>query len=402
MYTGGLAEPADAEETVTLLCLADRFAISSCMEPLAEALKRFPSNLSDCLLVLGLPDSLKLDKAVQPVVEQCRSYLAQQFQDVILKFADFLSLSVEGVKVVLDSDALNVSYEEEVFQILLRWLEKNYQDPEEQKAVIEDIIEVVRFPWMTGDFLMDVVAPHPLLQSAKCRDLIMEAVTFKSFTHPRQQQMIWKKTHHNRYRYRNLVILENFWGHSRTFTTKLSDDSCQVFFEFPLELVICTGESFQSRPFFLGNKYQFYLEARHGQVKTSYNQQLTCFISLGIPPCCSVFKASQSRHCTLQYTIAMKRDYPQSYDVKQSGSLDLTATEVAGTCITFTDFFSGWFIERGFSFPRWNLTINGPVFLRLDLKLLFDDSEPQGEAADREGSGSDITPLDKLSITSQF
>lgn len=36
MYIGGLAEPADAEETLMLLCLADRFAISSCMEPLDE------------------------------------------------------------------------------------------------------------------------------------------------------------------------------------------------------------------------------------------------------------------------------------------------------------------------------------------------------------------------------
>ncbi|CAM6084886.1 unnamed protein product [Calypogeia fissa] len=402
MYTGGLAEPADAEETVTLLGLADRFAISSCMEPLAEALKRFPSNLHDCLLVLGLPESLKLDKAVQPVVEQYRNYLAKQFQDVSVKFEDFLSLSIEGVKVVLDSDALNVSYEEEVFQILLRWLEKNFEELEEQKQVMDEIIEVVRFPWMTGDFLVDVVAPHPLMQSAKCRNLFTEAVTFKSFTHSRQQQMIWKKTNHNRYRYRNLVILENFWGHSKTYTTKLSDDSCQVFFEFPLELVICTGETFRSRPFDLGNKYQFYLEARHGQVKTSYNQQLTCFISLGIPPCCSLFKAPQSGQCTLQYTIAMKRDYPQNYDVKQSGSLDLTATEVAGPCITFTDFFSGWFIERGFSFPRWNLTINGPVFLRLDLKLLFEDPEHDLEnLKDREFEADD-TPLDKLSITSQF
>ncbi len=80
MYTGRLGEPIDAEATITLLCVADRFAISSCMEPLAKLLKQFSSTLNDCLLILGLPESLKSDCAVQPVVEHCHTYLAQQFQ----------------------------------------------------------------------------------------------------------------------------------------------------------------------------------------------------------------------------------------------------------------------------------------------------------------------------------
>lgn len=80
MYTGRLSEPLDIEATVMLLRLADRFAISSCMEPLAKILKLFPNTLSDCLLVLSLPESLKADRSVQPVVEHYRSYLASQFQ----------------------------------------------------------------------------------------------------------------------------------------------------------------------------------------------------------------------------------------------------------------------------------------------------------------------------------
>ncbi len=76
MYTGRLREPIDAEATITLLCLADCFAISSCMEPLAKVLKQFPTTLNDCLLLLGLSESLKSDRAVQLVVEHCRTYLA--------------------------------------------------------------------------------------------------------------------------------------------------------------------------------------------------------------------------------------------------------------------------------------------------------------------------------------
>jgi hypothetical protein len=79
MYTGPLGEPIDVEATITLLRLADRFGISSCMEPLAKVLKRFPTTLNACLLLLMLLESLKSDHAVQPVVEHCRTYLAQQF-----------------------------------------------------------------------------------------------------------------------------------------------------------------------------------------------------------------------------------------------------------------------------------------------------------------------------------
>lgn len=195
----------------------------------------------------------------------------------------------------------------------------------------------------------------------------MEALRFKSFTHARQQQMLWKKTNHNRYRPRNNTILENFWGNSKTFQVKQPDGSCIVLFEFPLELVICTGQSFQSRTFYLCDKYAFYLEARHGPVKTSYNQQLTCFVNLVLPPRSETGSSEDDQGLKfVDYTIAMKRDYSQNYDTKTSGSFYLTA---AGVCISFTDFFSGWGIERGFSVPRWNLTINGPVFLKLDLKL---------------------------------
>eukprot|EP00250_Pteridium_aquilinum_P009782 c18932_g1_i1 orf=125-1522(-) len=370
MYTGQFREPSNAETTVMLLCLADRFAITSCMELLVEIFKRFPNTLQCCLLVLGLPETLKSNKTVQPVVEHCCNYLSQQFPDVSAKKSEFLLLSLEGVKVVLDSESLNVQYEEEVFQYLLDWLETNYHSLESRICAAEEIAEVVRFPWLTGDFLEDVVAINPLMQGAACQALITEAVKFKSFTHARQQQMMWKNNLHKRFRPRNNIILENFWGNAKTFVLHQTDTSCQVYFEFPLELVICTGDSFQSRPFSLGpNKYTFYIDAKSGSVKASYNSQLTCFISLMFSPNTS-WKASSHQSVSqtwLEYSIAMKRDYSQNYDTKATGQCDLQVAE--GACAQFNDFFSGWFIERGYSFPRWNLTINGPVFFRLDLHL---------------------------------
>ena len=91
------------------------------------------------------------------------------FQNIASKKGDFLSLSIEGVKVILDRDALMVSYEEEVFQIFLDWVNANCQTAEEKQQAAEEVACVIRFPWMTGDFLVDVVSMNPLMQSATCQ-----------------------------------------------------------------------------------------------------------------------------------------------------------------------------------------------------------------------------------------
>jgi hypothetical protein len=86
-----------------------------------------------------------------------------------MKKGDFLSLSIEGVKVVLDSDAPMVTYEEEVFQLALDWLEVNCRTAEQKQEVAVEVMEVIRFPWMTGDFLNDVVSMNPHMQSEACQ-----------------------------------------------------------------------------------------------------------------------------------------------------------------------------------------------------------------------------------------
>ncbi len=89
--------------------------------------------------------------------------------NIARKKGEFLSLSLEGVKLVLDSEAPMVMYEEEVFQIALDWLEVNCRTAEQKQEVAVEVMEVIRFPWMTGDFLIDVVSRNPHMQSEACQ-----------------------------------------------------------------------------------------------------------------------------------------------------------------------------------------------------------------------------------------
>lgn len=61
------------------------------------------------------------------------------FQNIASKMGDFLSLSIEGVKVILDRDALMVSYEEEVFQLFLDWVNTNCLTAEEKQQAAEEV-----------------------------------------------------------------------------------------------------------------------------------------------------------------------------------------------------------------------------------------------------------------------
>jgi hypothetical protein len=91
------------------------------------------------------------------------------FQNITKKEGDFLSLSIDSVKVVLDSDAPMVMYEEEVFQLALDWLEANCPTAEQKQEEAGKVMEVIRFPWMTGEFLNDVVSRNPHMQSKACQ-----------------------------------------------------------------------------------------------------------------------------------------------------------------------------------------------------------------------------------------
>ena len=123
MYTGCLKEPSNPEAFILLLCLADRFSIHSCMGPLVKVFQSYPQTVHNCHLMLCLPETLKSNKTVYPIVKSCRKFLCEQFQDISSSShrSELLSLSMEVFKVVLESELLDVQYKEEVFICLSNW-----------------------------------------------------------------------------------------------------------------------------------------------------------------------------------------------------------------------------------------------------------------------------------------
>eukprot|EP01126_Amoeba_proteus_P033197 TRINITY_DN3254_c0_g2_i6.p1 TRINITY_DN3254_c0_g2~~TRINITY_DN3254_c0_g2_i6.p1 ORF type:complete len:384 (+),score=69.89 TRINITY_DN3254_c0_g2_i6:149-1300(+) len=86
-----------------------------------------------------------------------RNYIQRNFHELNLanmSSAEFLDLSVEGVKAVLQSESLHIGTENTVFTAFRLW---THHDFESRKKHAAELLPLLRFPHFYKDFLLDVV-----------------------------------------------------------------------------------------------------------------------------------------------------------------------------------------------------------------------------------------------------
>ena len=90
-------------------------------------------------------------------------YTNEHFTEVI-KNQEFLLLSADDVATLLQSDDLNVSSEEHVFDALLKWLE---YDPKNRKQEASRLLAFVKLPLLSPAFLADHVENNEMFQEQR-------------------------------------------------------------------------------------------------------------------------------------------------------------------------------------------------------------------------------------------
>ena len=115
------------------------------------------------------------------------AYACTELHETITKFVhenfgyvthndEFLHLSEYQLNSLLSSDELSVLNEEKVYEALVRWVKHDYRS---RKRYFPDLIEHIRFPMISPDYLIDQVECEPLFQDfPKCRELLTEAHHF--------------------------------------------------------------------------------------------------------------------------------------------------------------------------------------------------------------------------------
>ncbi|XP_056625450.1 kelch-like protein 3 isoform X2 [Triplophysa dalaica] len=103
------------------------------------------------------------------------SYAEQHFTDVMLG-EEFMALSLQQVSCLISSDKLTVSTEEKVFEAMIEWIK---HDKEARLEHMPKLMEHVRLPLLSRDYLVQIVEEEPLIKNNNtCKDFLIEAMKY--------------------------------------------------------------------------------------------------------------------------------------------------------------------------------------------------------------------------------
>ncbi|XP_077302432.1 kelch-like protein 1 isoform X1 [Arctopsyche grandis] len=112
------------------------------------------------------------------LLEQTKAYIAKNYLEIIQE-NEFLNMSCERLGELLQSDDLNVEREEQAFQGLKIWLQKNY---ESRKKHVDTLLKYIRLPllpvkFLNFQFILDEVRPL-CSNSFTCCDMFLNTFDY--------------------------------------------------------------------------------------------------------------------------------------------------------------------------------------------------------------------------------
>ncbi|CAH1954554.1 unnamed protein product [Acanthoscelides obtectus] len=109
------------------------------------------------------------------LLSHAESYIELHFPEVV-ECEEFLTLSHQHVSKLICSDALTVPSEEKVFECVIAWVQ---HDLENRHKHLASLMEHVRLPLMSQDYLVQRVEEEPLLKAdIQCKDYLIEALKY--------------------------------------------------------------------------------------------------------------------------------------------------------------------------------------------------------------------------------
>ena len=165
VYTGSI--PLHTENVESVLQAANLMLIKSLKDVCCRFLETLLS-VTNCLGMQKFADSY----ACEELLSKTTKFISENFGYVV-ECDEFMQLAYAQLVPILSSDDLRVLNEERVYEALIRWVKHN---PKDRKTHFPDLIENVRLPMLSPDYLIDQVESEPLFaEFPKCKELLMEA-----------------------------------------------------------------------------------------------------------------------------------------------------------------------------------------------------------------------------------
>ncbi|XP_057453238.1 BTB/POZ domain-containing protein At2g46260-like [Lotus japonicus] len=167
-----------APALLDVLMAADKFEVSSCMNYCRQLLRNsVPMTLDSALLYLEhLPHTDK----VQSLIDATKLYLVDRYKDITKFQEEVMTLPLSGIEAILASDDLQVESENRVYDIVLMWVRKHYNELKERQEVLGTrLARLIRFPYMTCQKLETVLACDDFAHN-DAFELVLEALLLKA------------------------------------------------------------------------------------------------------------------------------------------------------------------------------------------------------------------------------
>ena len=179
IYTGRVQKTAE-DNARDLIVLADYLVLPH-LKTIAGNTVAEKLNVSNCVSTYHFAENYNCEK----LLSDARNYILSNFATVS-KTEEFLNLSSNEVKMWISSNEINVSAEEDVFKIILTWIDHEKNERNENFA---ELFREVRLVYISRDFLRSDIVTNELVNCNEgCMDLVNDAVKLidsESFHHLR-------------------------------------------------------------------------------------------------------------------------------------------------------------------------------------------------------------------------
>ena len=169
IYTGIIVQISTQEIAQGLIVAAGYFLLPN-LKTLAEIVAvDLPLNTSNCISTYHFAELYQCEE----LLSKARQVILANFT-AIAKTEEFLNLSSKEVEMLISSDEMYVSAEEDVFKIILTWIDC---DKNERKKHFDELFRHVRLIYVSRDYICSDIVTNDFVKSSKaCLDLVMDTV----------------------------------------------------------------------------------------------------------------------------------------------------------------------------------------------------------------------------------
>ena len=163
IYTGSV-HIASENQAKNLIPIAD-FLLIQQLKYLAGRVLADKLNLFNCISTHYFAERFQCKE----LFSDTWNFIVKNFT-AVAKTEEFLDLAVENVEIWISSDEINVSAEEDVFKILLTWID---HDKSKRKNCFETLFKHLRLPFVTRDYFHREIMTNDLVKvNERCLDLV--------------------------------------------------------------------------------------------------------------------------------------------------------------------------------------------------------------------------------------